>query len=477
MKDPKILSRISIFYAAMLIVGGLIICQVGYLQFFAKDESGERYSEKAKQISISKRNIRANRGSILSHDERLLATSLPTYVLRMDFRAAGMTDSIFNSNVRPLAQALATKFRDKSVQDYEKALRNARKEAKGDAKKRIKRIVSKKVNYLELQDIKKFPLYEKGKNVGGLIAEQESRRIYPYEGLAYRTIGYLNADNGGTGIERAFDEHLKGVEGRHIIQRTAGGEYIPIDSDENIEPKDGCDIVTTIDVDMQDAAETALRNQLMKGEGYFEAGTVIVMETKTGAIRAMANMKRRKDGTFGENYNYAIAEATEPGSTFKLASLIAVLENGSIDIDDEIDCGTTPHWKYKDFTFHESGSTALGKTSVQTIIEKSSNVGVAKMVLKAFEGKESKFTDYLYKMKLNEKLGLDIDGEATPRVKNPKTDSRIWSAYSMPQMAIGYEIQLAPIHTLTFYNAVANGGKMVRPKLSNEIRRNGRVEE
>lgn len=475
MKDQRILSRISLFYAVMLVLGGLIIGQVIYLQYFAVDDKGVPYSDKAKKISISKRETIPHRGSILAHDERLLAISLPSYILRMDFKATGMTDEVFNANVGELASTLSSYFRDKSAATYKKELISARRDALSGKSSRVRRIIDKKVDYLQLQEVKQFPLYKKGRNVGGLIVEQESKRVYPYQGMAYRTIGYLNAGKSGTGIERSFDKHLAGIKGMHVVQRSAGGEFIPVDSDENIDPQDGCDIVTTIDVDIQDAAETALRNQLMKENTYFEAGTAVVMETRTGEIRAMANMKRFDNGTFGEAYNYAIGQATEPGSTFKLASLIAVLESGELDIDDEIDCGTASTWKYRDFTFRESGSTGLGRVSVQKIIEKSSNVGVAKMVLQAFDKKESKFTDYLYKMGLNEKLGLDIEGEATPFIKNPKKNSQSWSPYSMPQMATGYELTLAPVHTLTLYNAVANNGTMVRPKLVREIRNYGQA--
>jgi cell division protein FtsI (penicillin-binding protein 3) len=461
----------------MLIIGGLIIVQVAYLQFFAEDENGMPYSKKAKQVSISKDETMPNRGSILAHDGQLLATSVPSYVLRMDFKAKGMTDSIFKSDVDALAKAMATYFKDKPAAAYKKEMEKARREALSGNGRRVKRIISQKVDYLQLQEIKQFPMYRNGRNVGGLIAEQESRRIYPYQGMAYRTIGYLSAGNSGAGIEKSYDKYLAGIKGMHVVQRTAGGEFIPIDSEENIEPKDGCDVVSTIDVDIQDTAETALRKQLMKGGGYFEAGTIVVMQVNTGEIRAMANMKRNKDGSFGEVYNYAIGAATEPGSTFKLASLIAVLESGNLDINDVIDCGASPEWIYKNHTFRESGSTGLGKASVQKIIEKSSNIGVAKMVIHAFEKKENKFTDLLYKMNLNEKLDIDIDGEAVPYIKNPKKDSKIWSVSSMPQIATGYELKLAPIHTLALYNAIANNGKMVRPKLVNEVRRYGKAEQ
>lgn len=461
----------------MLILGGLIIGQVIYLQFLAKDSNGTMYREKSKRISINKAETKPNRGSILAHDERLLATSLPSYILRMDFKAKGMTDELFNNNVGALAQALARFFNDKSADVYKRELIKARREALSGKGSRVKRIINQKVDYLQLQQIKKFPLYSKGRNAGGLIVEQESTRVYPYQGMAYRTIGYLNAGNSGTGIERSFNTYLAGIKGMHVIQRTAGGEFIPIESDENIEPKDGYDVVTTIDVDIQDAAETALRNQLMKQDGYFEAGTAIVMDTQTGEIRAMANMKRYPNGSFGEAYNYAIGEASEPGSTFKLATLIAVLEGSTIDIDTEIDCGTASSWTYKGHVFRESGNTGMGKASVQKIIEKSSNVGVAKMVLQAFDKKESKFIDYLYDLHLNEKLNFDLEGEATPFIKSPKKNAKIWGGYSMPQMATGYELTLAPIHTLTLYNAVANNGKMVKPKLVKEIRMYGHTEK
>ncbi|MDR0581987.1 MAG: PASTA domain-containing protein [Prevotellaceae bacterium] len=428
------------------------MARIIYLQF------NTDLREKGEEISIKQEDLPALRGNILANDGRVLAISLPYYELFIDCTVA--PEPVFNEHIGALSAAMAKFFKDKTAEQYKRELIKAREE-----EKRYKRLNPRLVNYTELQTVKTFPLLNLGRNKGGLIVEQKSRRKNPYDRLAYRTIGWKKAGGVGVGIEDAFDSYLRGTPGKRMVQRLPGGEWMPLSSDVDISPRDGMNVVTTLDVDIQDAAETALRAQLRETP-VFEAGTAIVMEVATGEIRAIANMKRNANGSYDEAFNYAIGWATEPGSTFKLATLIALLEDNNMSLSTPVDVGNG-QWKYYDKWFRDAHA-GLGIVSLQEIFEQSSNVGFAKSAVQYYaKGKEQQFVDRLYNMNLNKHIGLQIKGEANPTIGYP--GDKTWSGLSIPMMAMGYEVLLTPIHTLTLYNAVANNGKMVKPKFVKAI--------
>ncbi|MDR3350032.1 MAG: PASTA domain-containing protein [Prevotellaceae bacterium] len=451
-ENNYIIRRIGLVYGLVVLFGVFIMARIIYLQF------NTELREEGQKISIKQEDLPALRGNILANDGRVLAISLPYYELFIDCTVA--PDSVFNKHIGALSAAVAKFFKDKTAEQYKMEFIKARKE-----EKRYKRLNSRLVSYTELQTVKNFPLLSLGRNKGGLIVEQKSRRKNPYDRLAYRTIGWKNEGGVGVGIEDAFDSYLRGISGKRMVQRLPGGEWMPLSSDVDMSPRDGMNVITTLDVDIQDAAETALRAQLRETP-VFEAGTAIVMEVATGEIRAIANMKRNDSGGYDESFNYAIGWATEPGSTFKLATLIALLEDSHMSLSTPVDVGHG-QWKYYNKSFNDSHA-GLGVISLQEVFEQSSNVGFAKSAVQYYaKGKEKQFVDRLYNMNLNKQIGLQIKGEASPTIGYP--GDKTWSGLSIPMMAMGYEVLLTPIHTLTLYNAVANNGKMVKPKFVKAI--------
>lgn len=299
------------------------------------------------------------------------------------------------------------------------------------------------------------------------MAIQRNKRILPFRFLAARTIGYKNENmKHGVGLEGAYENYINGEKGRRLMQRISGGVWIPVNSDAEIAPKDGADIISTIDVNIQDLAQNALEKQLKKSKAHH--GCVIVMEVETGEIRAIANFTRDKDSLYKESFNYAIAGNQDPGSTFKLASYMALLEDKAVDTGTLVATGS---YQIPGHTIKDSHGS-IGVVSVKKAFEQSSNAAIAYLINKTYGDNQRKFTQHLYDWHLNEKIGLQIPGEASPVVKNPS--SKTWNKnMSMPQMAYGYEMQLTPLKMLVLYNAVANNGKMIAPIFVKEIRRLG----
>jgi len=301
-----------------------------------------------------------------------------------------------------------------------------------------------------------------------LIVEQVNRRVRPYGSLAARTIGSVNESGVKVGIEGAFDETLRGTDGTTLMQRVSGNFQVPVQDPDNVEPVNGMDVVTTIDVDIQDVAESALKRQL--DQHYANWGAVVLMEVATGEVRAMANLTRKSEGVFVEDFNYAVGRNLEPGSTFKLASLIALLDDGKMTLTDKVDTESG--------TANVSGARIVdtrryGVITLKEVFEVSSNIGFAKSVYDGYGKRPSRFVDKLCNMGFDKPLGLQIPGEPTPVLWHPVRNKQGWSAVTLPMMAYGYGLEITPLHTLAFYNAVANGGKMVKPKLVKEIRRYG----
>ena len=459
--------RFALVYSGMVFLGLMILGRIIHLQFF-------KYKElKIKEISYSRKEVfpEAKRGDICSRDGRLLACSIPYYDIRFDGGNEYIDDKEFAKKLDSIATGLETIFGEKTKSEYKFILQTARNQNKRYV------LLYKNASYNQLKKVKALPIFNLGKNKGGLIVEQINKRIMPYSNLASRTIGYMSetetGDKSGTvGLEKAYDKELRGVKGYQKLQKLSGDVWMPINDGTQVEPKDGLTIVSTLNIDVQDVAQTALKAAIdSNGANH---GCAILMEVATGEVLAIANVGRDKDGnSLAENLNYAICEAAEPGSTFKTASLIVGMEDGYIEPTDTVDTedGTCMFYNAKMVDSHKGGC----RMSVQRALEVSSNVGISKIITKHYRGREKDFVRGLYNLRLNVPLGLEISGEGHPKIKDP--DDSSWSGVSLPWMSIGYEVNVTPLQTLTLYNAIANDGKMVKPHFVKEIRDKDRVLE
>jgi cell division protein FtsI (penicillin-binding protein 3) len=459
-----ILWRAGIVYLGVLFFGLWIAGKIVYLQTVEKAV----WKEKARNSTLKNVIIPSNRGNIMADDGRLLATSIPLYEVRMDLKTGALTDKVFYSKVDSLAFCLANLFGDKPPEKYKQELVSARKKGKRY------HLIKRQVDYMQLKKLKSFPIFRRGRYKGGLICIRENKRIRPHNELAARTIGYTTKDNRGNivGIEGAYDQQLSGIEGIMLKQKISDNVWIPVSNRNEIEPKDGMDVITTININFQDFAEKALLKQLIKQDAHH--GTVVLMEVSTGEIKAIVNLGKDKSGRYRELLNYAVGESSEPGSTFKLPALMAALEDGYINLNDTIDTGNGI-FRYYDKTIRDDSyrQGGYGKLTLQRAFELSSNVGLSKVITEAYENRPHHFVDRLYSMNLNDKLGIDIRGEGQPLIKYP--GDRLWSGISLAMMSHGYEVRLTPLQTLTFYNAVANNGRMVKPKFVREIQYHGKT--
>ena len=458
-----IIWRIYIVYIGFLLFGIAIIARIINLQFV----QGPQLKAKADSLTLSFRTIEPSRGNIYSSDGSLLATSLPRYDVHLDLGTRSISKESFNSNLDSLALCLSSLFKDKSKNDYKRMLH----EAKRDKERYF--MLQRNISFNEQRALRNFPIFRLGRNKGGLIIDQLNKRERLFKQLAERTVGYKLENNSAkpVGIEGAFDSYLRGVAGKRLMQRIAANIWKPVNNENEVEPKEGSDIITTIDLNLQDVAEHALEAQLITHDA--DIGCAILMEVSTGQIKAIANLKRGSDHQYTEDFNYAIGQSTEPGSTFKLASLMAAIEDGYIDLDDSVDTqggkiSYAPNTEMSDS--HEGG---YGKISVKKAFAVSSNVGVSKIIYKNYQKNPQQFIDRLHSMHIGEELGIQLPGEGTPRIKS--TLDKDWSKISLPYIAIGYESTLTPLQILTFYNAVANNGKMVQPLFVKEVRSKGEV--
>ena len=462
----EVLQRAYIVLAFLMVFAGVIVFKTGQISLY----EGAHWKTMGDSLYIDMRPVDAQRGSILADDGSLLATSLPFFEIRMDLNSSGMSDRDFNDNVDSLGFCLATYVNNSyTVGGMQQMLRDER--AKGTRYLLIK----KKATLSETERIKKFPLFNLGRYRGGLIIERKSERKRPFKILAHRTIGYIREGIQPVGLEGYFNETLSGMAGRQAMVRVGLDTWMPLYDLKEIEPHDGKDVVTTLDVDLQDITETAL----MRGVRHHKAkhGCVVLMEVKTGAIKAIANVGESKDG-YWETYNYAVGSATEPGSTFKLASIMALLEDGYVKLTDSIDLeqGVTQFYEeeMKDASFHE-----LDTTTIRNAFEISSNVGIAKLV-NHFYGRNDrgkKFIDRLKSFGLNLPTGIKIEGEATPYIKEAYSRDDHWSGTTLPWMSTGYELTMTPLQMLSLYNTVANDGVMMKPYLVDEIQEYGNTIE
>ncbi|MFH0843597.1 MAG: penicillin-binding protein [Bacteroidota bacterium] len=458
----EIVWRSGIVYFTLVAVALAIIVRILILQFFQHG----KWSAMSEKYVYKTAEAPASRGDILAHDGRLLASSVPYYTIYMDTRSTGMSAQTWSKGIDGLSAGLTKILGERSAAGWKAVITEARK--RGDRYFLIKR----RVDYETLQRLRQLPIFREGQFKGGMLAQTENRRILPNSELAARTIGYLNLGKEGTevGIEGSFDRELAGKNGVVIQQRLTGGDWITVDGAGTAKSRDGNDIVTTIDIDLQDVASSALLRQLQKHNAHH--GCAVVMEVATGDIRAIANLEQGDDGRYHESYNYAIAESTEPGSTFKLPSLMAALEDGVIDTGDIVDTGNGSV-KFYNKVIRDTREEGYGKLTVREVFEKSSNVGTSKIITEHYKNNPKAFVDRLYAMKLNEKLDIQLKGEGEPLIRYP--GDKLWSGLSLPMMSHGYEVQMTPLQILTFYNAVANDGRMMKPRFVTAVMRNGTV--
>jgi cell division protein FtsI (penicillin-binding protein 3) len=454
--------RSAVVYFILTLFAVALVVQILVLQYVQRG----KWSAMSEKYVFKTAEMPANRGDILAYDGRILASSVPYYSIYMDTRSTGMLAETWTQGIDGLCEGLSHILGVRSAAGWKSVITEARK--RGDRYF----LIQKNVNYATLKRLKELPIFREGQFRGGLLAQAENNRMRPHNDLAARTIGYLSQGVEGTrvGLEGSFDKELAGRNGIVVKQRLTGGDWITVNNGESIQSKDGLDIVTTIDVDLQDVATSALENQLRKHNAHH--GCAVVMEVTTGDIRAIANLEQGRDGNYYETYNYAIGESTEPGSTFKLPVLMAAIEDGVIDTSDIVDTGNGTV-KFYNKTIRDTREEGYGPLSVKEVFEKSSNVGTSKLIYEHYKDNPRDFVNRLYAMRLNKELGLQIKGEGKPLIRYP--GDKLWSGLSLPMMSHGYEVQLTPLQILTFYNAVANDGKMVKPRFVTAILRNGNV--
>ena len=406
--------------------------------------------------------VEAPRGNIIADDGALLAISMPLYDVRLDMSV--MDKKLFNSSLSELSSLLADLFKDKTNKEYELFLRSSK-----EAKKNKYILLRNKVTHNELNALKKMPVLDLGQNKGGLIAEQRPNRERPFGLLAQRTVGVLRGVN-PVGIERAFNQTLSGVNGIHLKRKIAKGIWVPQDAEGNRLPRAGNNVVTTINTDMQDVAEKALENTLINNNADW--GCVVLMEVATGKVKVIANLKKQEDGSVRENFNYAMAKHVSPGSTFKLASIIAGLEDGFFKVEDSVRT-YGGKFSFYDRVMMDSKLGLYDNITIKNAFINSSNVGISRIIFDNYKNNPTAFTDRIYKMGLSTPLELELP--FPNNLKSPIPNKGGWSGVTLPWMSIGYEMQLTPIHMLTFYNAIANQGKMVKPIFTSAISRDGKI--
>jgi cell division protein FtsI (penicillin-binding protein 3) len=446
----------------MCVFAAAIMAYLFKIQF----KEREHWIELSENLSTTIQTVEPSRGSIFAIDGSLLATSLPIYDLRLDGKAPGFSKGdIFENNVDSLALILSQLFEDRSKAEYKRILTSVKK------RKDRYYLLKRKVSYPEMKAVKELPIFRLGKYKGGLTIEEKNKREKPFEYLAERTIGYNVSGVQPVGLEGAFNKDLSGKEGKRVMQRIAGGTWIPVNDEEQIEARNGNDIHTTIDVNLQDVATHALMRTLVNNDA--EWGTAVLMEVSTGEIRAIANLTRVSEGKYTEKYNYAVGESLEPGSTFKLASSLALLEDKKVKMTDMFDTENGEKRYFANAVMYDSEKGGHGIVTFQHAFEISSNVAISKAVYQNYKNNPVQYYNHLERLHFTNPLGLQIMGEGKPRIKHPK--DKDWYGTTLPWSSIGYEVKVTPLQVLTLYNAVANNGKMVKPLFVKRITNTGKV--
>ena len=455
-----ILWRVYLCFIGITIICFVILGKAFYIQ----QVQGKYWRSLSDSLHQHIEEVDAERGTIYSEDGQMLSTSIPQFDVYIDFVAEGLREKSgkrFRENLDSLSYCLSNLFKDKTSGEYKQILQQ------GYKNKDRYFTLRKNISYRDYQTLRNFPLVRMGKNKSGFIADGKSIRLNPYKMLAFRTIG-LARDSFKVGLEMSYDSLLKGNSGKRLVRSIAGGVSVPVD-DYQIEPENGKDIVTTLDVFIQEVTENALMKMMIGNEA--EQGCALVMETKTGKIKAIANLGKRSSGNYFEDFNYAIIPS-EPGSTFKLATMIALLEDKKVSLNSTVNLqGGT--WQINGQTVYDSEQHGRNDVTIKQAFELSSNVGMAKLAWMNYGTKPSEFLKHLHLLHMDTLTGIDITGERKPIIYKPGNKS--WSATTLPWMAFGYNLSITPLQTLTLYNAVANNGKMMRPYLLNAVTDEGEI--
>lgn len=458
------LARYTIVIGALVVVFLAVIGKEIFLMFGEKAKWTNYFNSTFVHTNIV---IPARRGNILSADGQLMASSIPEYKIYMDFQAGN--DTVFMEKLDSITEGLARIFPDQTPSSFRKRLLEGRKK-----RSRYWLIYPHRITYTQFNETKKLPFFNLGRNKSGLSGEVFNQREKPFGSLASRTLGslYPAKDSARNGLELAYDSILRGKDGRAHREKVLNSYQNVLDQP----PVDGADIVTTIDVDMQDICEQALLKEMKMPDVNAQMGVVILMDVKTGDVKAIVNMTKCPDGQYREVRNDAVSMMMEPGSVFKTASFLVAFDDGYLHMGDHVDTGNGI-WRVsgqdmKDWNWHRGG---YGVISVPECLMYSSNVGVSKFIDKFYHDQPEKYVDGLYRVGIADDLHLPIPGAAHPWVRHPKADRSNWSNTALPWMSIGYETQVPPINTITFYNAIANGGKMVKPRFVKCSVKNGEV--
>ena len=472
MIDPKTdtLWRTYLVYFLVLIFAIAIIAKIIVVQ----TRDNKELVKLAEQREYRVDTLEASRGNIFSADGQLMATTIPLYDVFFDYKSV---DSVFLAeNIDSLCVQMAGLFPKRNPAQWKAFF------AEGKARKNRHYKIALNITQAELRQMQGFVIFNRGLYKGGIIVEKKVRREHPYKDLASLMLGMANEKKGYYfGLEGAYNDYLRGQNGRQLVRRIHHGGWIPVDSEDNTDAQNGDDLITTFDIKLQDIVESALNNTLTVNKA--EQGCAILMDVETGYVKALANLSlNHETGKYEELYNVALAERYEPGSVFKIASMVVLLNhNEKMGLDEKVNIGTGPI-KFSNRTMKDDHSFAKGGIcTVQEVIEQSSNKGTAVLVTKNFAAHPEKYVDGLYALGLNKKIGTGITGEANPVIKHPsdktKDGRKLWSNVSLPWMSIGYEVNVTPMQLLTLYNAIANGGRMMKPQFVSEIRRGERTVE
>lgn len=454
-----ILWRVYLSYILVVIACVAIFGKAVYIQ----QVQGKHWRSMSDSLHLKLDEIEAERGTIYSEDGQMLSTSIPQFDIYIDFRVDALHEKnglLFRSNVDSLSQSLANLFRDQTAAQYKTLLQQGYNNEEGYL------LLRKKISFREYEQLRTFPLFRLGRYKSGMIANERTVRLNPYQMLAFRTIG-LARDSNKVGLEMTYDSLLRGRNGKRTVRAIAGGVTVPVDDTYEIEPETGKDIVSTIDVTIQDITESALMKMLVKNDASH--GCAIVMEVKTGKIKAIANLGKRTDGNYWEDFNYAISP-TEPGSTFKLATMMALLEDKKVSLNQPINLEHGA-WKIAGQTVYDAEVHKENETTVQHSFELSSNVAMAKLANTYYAAAPNQFLQHLKKMRMDTITGVDLAGERHPVIYRP--GGRFWGPTTLPWMAFGYNLSISPLQTTTLYNAIANNGRMMRPYLVSAVKEEG----
>jgi cell division protein FtsI (penicillin-binding protein 3) len=445
-------------FIALTVIIFLVFLQIINIQWV----QGSHWQERAQQIGLQYRVKKATRGNIYSDEGVLLATSIPLYKLSID--ATIVPEDVYGIKIDSLSRLLADFFKDKAPMDYLQRINEARRTGK-----RYLVLNNRLLTFTERKMVEKWPIFREGANKGGVLFEKVEERTYPFKELGARSIGYVNETGEGVGLEFSFEKQLAGKDGKALYQRLTGGDWKPIGSGVRVRPDDGYDIYTTLNVNIQHLVQEALKSAVLEHQANY--GCAIVMDVRTGEIKAIANLGKVKEGEYAENYNYAIGDqgSTDPGSTFKIASMMALLEDSTkLSLTDTVETGDG-NYRYYDRVMKDTRVGGYGKITVKQALAYSSNVGISKLVSKHFGKKESKYIDYLKRFGLSTPLeSMRLKGIFPPYIKNPQDPT--WSGVTLPWMSVGYETRLSPLQVITFFNAIANNGYWIPPQLVRNVR-------